>query len=152
MRLVIQQCTSARLKLPCGDAATISRGMVVFVCFRQGTARADAERAAETTCHLKLCEDVGEEREGGRRRVSVLESGGEVLVVPQATLGGKLKGKALQYHGNVGKEEGEELYGAFCRTVAARMEDGSKVKSGVYGARQVLSTETNGPYTHVLEL
>jgi len=26
-----------------------------------------------------------------------------------------------------------------------------KVKSGVYGARQILSMETNGPFTHVFD-
>ncbi len=175
VRLVIQQCLSATLKLPeesGGGAHTIGRGMVVFVCFRQGATEEDAARAAETACALRLCE--GDENGG---RVSVADLPGDVLVIPQATLGGKLKGRAVQYHGNVGKEDGERLYRAFCAALSGRLlgENDSEgcaseetrrrsesaeaaatsdkraaaaVRCGVYGARQVLSSDTNGPYTH----
>jgi D-Tyr-tRNAtyr deacylase len=88
--------------------------------------------------------------------VSVLDLPGDVLIIPQATLGGNLKGKVMQYHRNINKEEGETLYQAFVdlcvRTVqghdTARQ---CNVKSGTYGNRQVLSMDTNGPFTHLVE-
>lgn len=89
--------------------------------------------------------------------VSVLELPGSVLIVPQATLGGKSKGRAMQYHNNISKEDGLRLYGSFislCEkelTAAASAESGAEVKHGTYGNRQVLKLDTNGPYTHLME-
>jgi hypothetical protein len=31
----------------------------------------------------------------------------------QASLGGKMKGKAVQYHGNIAKDDGQQLYQEF---------------------------------------
>jgi len=144
IKMVVQQCLKASLRLPDDCEAGIGRGMVVFVCFKQGAREEDAAKAAEVALAAKLCEVVGESK-----RVSVVDALGEVLVVPQATLGGKLKGKALQYHGNVNKDEGEALYAHFVATLSSRL---AVVRSGSYGARQVLSLETNGPFTHTFAL
>ena len=105
--------------------------------------------------------------------MSVLERRGDVLVVPQATLGAKLKGKgrgnnSLQYHGNVDKADGERLFAAFCAALKSLVEEndagevpesqgsqgsqGPRVVGGVYGARQRLTMDTDGPYTHILQL
>ena len=146
VKLVIQQCLSARLKPPpdeeegdFGDRS-IREGMVVFVCFSKGATEAAAIRAAEATSRLKLCEppEVEQEESGARytettqvspsrrKRMSVLERRGDVLVVPQATLGAKLKGRgnnSLQYHGNVDKADGERLFAAFCAALKSLVEE-----------------------------
>ena len=97
------------------------------------------------------------ETDGGRL-VSVLDLPGDVLIVPQATLGGRLKGKAMQYHNNVDKATGLQLYTEFtelCKSTVhcnpASKEKNCVVKCGTYGNRQVLQIDTNGPYTHILE-
>ena len=98
-------------------------------------------------------------RNDSGRLVSVLDLPGDVLIVPQATLGGKLKGKAMQYHNNIDKDKGLELYEHFvetCRRLldesACAKERGCVVRCGTYGNLQVLQLNTNGPFTHVLEL
>jgi D-tyrosyl-tRNA(Tyr) deacylase len=171
IKLVVQQCLSARLKPPPGskeedDNLSISAGMVVFVCFLRGATEEAAIRAAETVTKVKLCEPEGgddggsEGKTSGKKRTTVLDKPGDLLIVPQATLGGKLKGKAsIQYHGNVDKADGERLFAAFCETLRSLFrnhpktsERGCRVRSGVYGARQVLAADTNGPYTHTFSL
>ena len=85
--------------------------------------------------------------------------------MPQATLGGKLKGNSVQYHGNMGQEEGQRLYHLFCIQVLLlllllilhllqlKQELGEeRVREGQYGARQVLSMVTNGPYSHTFDI
>ena len=182
VKLVIQQCLSARLKPPppseneqeedFGDRS-IRAGMVVFVCFSKGADEGAAIRAAEAAARLRLCEPEVEQGESGGatrgKRTSVLERRGDVLVVPQFTLGAKLKGRnnSLQYHGNVDKADGERLFAAFCAALGALVEgddpgevpersrgsrDGPRVVGGVYGARQRLAMDTDGPYTHTLQL
>jgi D-Tyr-tRNAtyr deacylase len=90
--------------------------------------------------------------------VSILDVPGDVLIIPQATLGGRLRGKMMQYHSNIDKSTGFQLYSEFtalCNTTVdsndASLEKQCSVKSGTYGNRQVLQIETNGPYSHIVE-
>ena len=83
---------------------------------------------------------------------------GNILIIPQATLGGRVKGRSMQYHCNSGKEEGLELYSQFVNLCKKELAANSKcaeagvvVKHGTYGSRQVLKLDTNGPYTHLIE-
>ena len=71
----------------------------------------------------------------------------------QATLGGKLKGNSVQYHNNIKPDEGETLYNLFCDELTRQSEGvGGEVKRGIWGARQVVSMETNGPYSHIFDI
>lgn len=104
--------------------------------------------AASTLLNLRLCE-----AESGRL-LSLLELPGSLLIVPQATLGGRAKGRAMQYHNNINKEDGLRLYSAFvslCEREVAAAASGVTVRHGTYGNRQVLNLDTNGPYTHLME-
>ena len=86
--------------------------------------------------------------------VSVVDLPGDVLIIPQATLGGKTKGKVMQYHNNINKDEGLTLYQDFVSKIESLMAGQEKciVQYGTYGKRQVFECVTNGPYTHLLEL
>ena len=102
------------------------------------------------TCCLSETEDG--------KMTSVLQLPGSILVIPQATLGGRLKGQRMQYHSNIEKTAGLELYTQFVEAIKqvsaandAWTEKGCVVKSGTYGNRQVLKIDTNGPYTHLVE-
>ena len=132
----------------------IGAGLVVFVCFQSGCDEAAARRAAAAAVSARLSESPSE-----CRRVAVSALPGDLLVVPQASLGGQLRGRQFQYHGNVSKADGARLYRAFVEAVceAARagagwQEAGRRVRCGRYGARQVLSAVTNGPYSHLIEM
>ena len=108
--------------------------------------------AVNTVLGVKLCQT-----EAGKL-VSILELPGDILIVPQATLGGTLKGKVMQYHKNIEKDTGLQLYTAFvqrCQEKAQQnmtfKEADCSVKWGTYGNRQVLNMDTNGPYSHIVE-
>ncbi|XP_066529843.1 D-aminoacyl-tRNA deacylase 2-like [Hoplias malabaricus] len=156
-RVVLQQCLSARLQTKPTEQdseaqwAEINRGMVIYICFFKGATEDMIPKMVNTLLNMKLCEtDSG--------YTSVLELPGSVLVVPQATLGGKPKGRGMQYHGNIGKEDGQKLYASFvsqCENELSLTVKGSEgaiaVRHGTYGNRQVLKLDTNGPYTHLME-
>ncbi|XP_061843678.1 D-aminoacyl-tRNA deacylase 2 isoform X2 [Nerophis lumbriciformis] len=152
-RAVLQQCLQARLQVKAAqehcDAEWVGRGMVIYVCFFKGATDDILPKMVSTLLNLRLCES---ESESGRM-VSVLElAGSSVLVVPQATLGGKAKGRVMQYHNNIAKEDGLRLYAAFvalCQQEVAAA--GVTLKHGTYGNRQVLKLDTNGPHTHLLD-
>ncbi|XP_030644354.1 D-aminoacyl-tRNA deacylase 2 [Chanos chanos] len=157
-RAVLQQCLHARLQVkpPDGESdaewVEINRGMVIYICFFKGATEDIIPKIVSSLLNLKLCEmDSG-------KYTSVLDLPGNVLIVPQATLGGKAKGKGMQYHGNIAKEEGQQLYASFVSQCEKELslsskcsEAGTQVKHGTYGNRQVLKLDTNGPYTHLME-
>ncbi|ESN91658.1 hypothetical protein HELRODRAFT_69972 [Helobdella robusta] len=151
-RLLIQQCLAAKLKNETPEATIeleIGRGMVVYVCFKQGADGNTVLKLVDAIMSLRLStSDDGE-------LVTVVDLPGDILIVPQACLGGKVKGKSVQYHSNINKEEGERLYKEFIQTCKNKFTPeapNNKLVAGIYGARQVLSMDTNGPYSHVVDL
>ncbi|XP_010891247.1 D-aminoacyl-tRNA deacylase 2 [Esox lucius] len=157
-RTILQQCLHARLQVKPGDDESeaewveINRGMVIYVCFFKGAIEDIIPKMVNTLLNLKLCEaDSG-------KYVSVLDLPGSILIVPQATLGGKAKGKGMQYHNNIEKDQGLQLYSSFVSQCEKELalsikssENGTIVQHGTYGNRQVLKLDTNGPYTHLME-
>lgn len=155
-RVVIQQCVTAKLATDVDTSVSIGRGIVVFVSFLENATEDDVRRTAKSVLSVKLCETNSEATEASPL-VAVLELPGDVLIVPQACLAGKRKGNNIQYHGLVSKDKGRDFYQLFvdeCRAIVSKHTTSaaqSSVQCGTYGNRQVLSMETNGPFTHVLD-
>ncbi|XP_033112203.1 D-aminoacyl-tRNA deacylase 2-like [Anneissia japonica] len=156
-RIIMQRCLSARLQVkPSSNDSdaewvNIAEGCVVYICFLKGATLETVEKMASIVLNVKLSETAD-------KNVSILDLPGSLLIIPQATLGGKVKGKTMQYHYNIEKHAGLGLYTEFVRLCRQAMESsvigkeaGCTVKHGTYGNRQVLSVETNGPYTHYFE-
>ncbi|KAM9356154.1 D-aminoacyl-tRNA deacylase 2 [Pholidichthys leucotaenia] len=149
-RVVLQQCLHARLQVKPQEEDSeaqyvqIDRGMVIYICFFRGATDDVLPKMVSTLLNLRLSES-----ESGKM-VSILELPGSLLIVPQATLGGKAKGRAMQYHNNIGKEDGLRLYTEFVSLFEKELT-AAKVQHGTYGNRQVLKIDTNGPYTHLME-
>ncbi|XP_072478629.1 D-aminoacyl-tRNA deacylase 2 [Notamacropus eugenii] len=157
-RVLLQQCLHAKLQVrPAQDDAEaqwveVPRALVIYVCFFKGAEEDLLPKMVNTLLNVKLSE-----AENGKR-VSILDLPGNILIIPQATLGGRVRGRSMQYHTNSGKEEGLVLYSQFVtlceKELAANSkcaEAGMVVRHGTYGNRQVLMLDTNGPYTHLIE-
>ncbi|KAK9409640.1 putative D-tyrosyl-tRNATyr deacylase 2 [Crotalus adamanteus] len=105
-RVLLQQCLHAQLQVkpaePDSEArwVEIQRGLIIYVCFFKGAGEDIIPKMVNTILNVKLseCEDG--------KYVSVLDLPGNILVIPQGTLGGKLKGRRMQYHANIEKEIG----------------------------------------------
>uniref|UniRef100_A0A8D0C3B6 D-aminoacyl-tRNA deacylase 2 n=1 Tax=Salvator merianae TaxID=96440 RepID=A0A8D0C3B6_SALMN len=157
-RSVLQQCLHAKLQVkpaePDSEAewVEINRGLVIYICFFKGASEEIIPKMVKTLLNVKLSET-----ESGKY-VSVLDLPGSILIIPQATLGGKLKGRSMQYHYNIEKEIGMELYSQFVAQCERELTANTKcaeadvvLKHGTYGNRQVLKIDTNGPFTHMVE-
>ena len=75
----------------------------------------------------------------------------DVLLVPQATLGAKLKGKQVQFHGNCEKTRGLELWSLLVDQMKQNKSN-VNVEHGTYGNRQVLCMDTDGPFSRVFDI
>ena len=157
VRVLLQQAISASLRLPPldgteevvlevgGDGA--GQATVCFVCFMSEANEEMVAKAVKAVTSVKLTEV----KEGEKRVALTSSATSEVLVVPQATLGGRLKGNSVQYHGNVKVEDGARLYEVFCAGLVEKLGE-ERVKRGRFGARQILSTDTSGPYSHTFDI
>ena len=158
VKLLIQQCNSAKLQVkPCSvegandeECVSIGRGVVVYVSFLKPATIESVHRAANMTLNVKLSYD-----EATGKLQSALDTNSDVLIVPQACLGGKLKGKTFQYHNLLAKEDSQALYQAYidqCKQLIATTSSTGSLQHGTYGIRQILSVVTNGPFTHVIDV
>jgi D-aminoacyl-tRNA deacylase len=126
--------------------ASIGAGL----CILLGVAREDDEptatRAAGRVARLRIFED-----EDGKFDRSVLEAGGEALVVSQFTLIADTKrqrGTRPDFSGAAPKERAEPLYERFCDELRGY---GIHVETGVFGARMAVHLVNDGPVTIILE-
>ena len=81
MRLVIQRVHNGWVSVKGERIAEINRGMVILAGVGHKDTENQAKWLAEKCAHLRIFED-----EGGKTNLSILDVGGEALVVSQFTL------------------------------------------------------------------
>jgi D-tyrosyl-tRNA(Tyr) deacylase len=144
MRAVLQRVRRAAVNVGEGAVAQIGPGVVIFVGVGKEDGEDEAGWMAEKIAHLRVFEDVE-----GRMDRSLLETGGEALVISQFTLYGDVrKGRRPDFTAAAGSAEAEPMYQRFIRDLRGR---GVPVQSGVFGARMLVEIENDGPVTLLLE-
>ena len=145
MKAVIQRAARASVTLKVsGERREIGPGLMTLLGVAPGDTAADAEWLAEKLTGLRVFEDAD-----GRMNLSLLETGGAMLVVSQFTLlGDARKGRRPSFTGAAPPVLAEPLYQAFVRAVRAR---GVEVKMGEFGADMLVEVANDGPVTLVVE-
>jgi D-aminoacyl-tRNA deacylase len=139
----VQRVSRARVT-PGGE---IGAGLCVLLGVADGDAEPDADRFAGKVARLRVFEN-----DEGRFDRSLLDVGGEALVVSQFTLiadSKRQKGTRPDFSHAARPEVAEPLYERFC---AALRELGVTVQTGVFGARMQLELVNEGPVTIVLDV
>jgi D-tyrosyl-tRNA(Tyr) deacylase len=122
----------------------IGPGLAVLLGVAVGDDPASADRLAARLSRLRIFE-----REDGRFDRSVLDEGGEALVVSQFTLlADTAKGTRPSFSSAAPPDLAEPLYERFCTALRAA---GVPVSTGVFGARMQVELVNDGPVTIVLE-
>jgi D-tyrosyl-tRNA(Tyr) deacylase len=123
----------------------IGRGVCVLLGVARDDGEADADRLAGRIARLRIFEN-----EDGRFDRSLLDVGGEALVVSQFTLiADTAKGNRPSFTEAAPPEQAEPLYERFC---AALRELGVSVTTGIFGARMEVELVNHGPVTIVLDV
>jgi len=145
MKAVVQRVSAARVRVGEETAGEIGSGLCVLLGVARGDDGAAASRLAEKVARLRIFEN-----DEGRFDRSLLDVGGEALVVSQFTLiADTAKGARPSFSEAARPEEAEPLYEAFCETLR---DLGVRVATGVFGARMSVELTNDGPVTIVLEL
>ena len=144
MRAVVQRVRKARVLVGGEEAGAVGPGLCVLLGVADGDDEATARRLAGRIARLRIFEN-----DEGRFDRSLLDSGGEALVVSQFTLvADTSKGNRPSFSEAARPELAEPLYGAFC---AALAKEGVAVATGVFAARMELEIANDGPVTIVLD-
>ena len=144
MRAVVQRVKHTSLRVDGALISEIPFGLTVFLGVKCGDEKTDADYIAKKIAGLRIFED-----ENGKMNRSVLDVGGEVLLVSQFTLYGDAS------HGNRPSfslaERPERANQLYEYTVEALRAYGVSVKTGVFGADMQISQANDGPVTILLE-
>jgi D-tyrosyl-tRNA(Tyr) deacylase len=150
MRALVQRVTSARVTWraaaddPWEVAGSIGPGLCVLVGVTHGDGAANVARLADKVLHLRVMDD-----DAGVMNRSVLDVGGEVLVVSQFTLyADTSRGRRPSWIAAAPPDVAEPLVEAF---VAALREAGARVATGRFRTEMRVALENDGPVTVLLE-
>lgn len=144
MRAVVQRVTRARVTVVDRTVGQIGPGVVVLLGVGQGDDEAAAAYLADKIAHLRILADAE-----GKMNRSLLDSGGEALVVSQFTLYGDVRrGRRPSFTGAAPPAEAERLYEQFC---AELRRLGVGVQNGVFQAMMQVELVNDGPVTLLLD-
>jgi len=144
MRVVLQRVTQGRVSVGGQSVAEIGRGLVLLVGVGPDDGEAQARQLAEKIAHLRIFEDPA-----GKMNLSILEAGGEALVVSQFTLyADTRKGRRPSFTGAAAPELARPLVE---RLAELLRELGVPSRSGEFGAHMLVEIANDGPVTIWLE-
>ena len=144
MRAVIQRVTSASVSVDQKLVSRIDAGLLVFLGVSVADERADAVFLSDKIANLRIFED-----ENGKMNRSLLETGGEMLIVSQFTLYGDCrKGRRPSFIDAAPPEKAESLYEYFTEQVKKR---GITARTGKFRAMMEVTLVNDGPVTLIVE-
>ena len=145
MRLVIQRVRQAQVTVENQITGQIGPGLLVLAGFAPTDHTASLTWMCRKLVQLRIFGD-----ENGQMNRSVLDIGGQILVVSQFTLlADARKGNRPSYIGAAPPPIAEPLYQQFVAMVAAEL--GQPVPTGIFGADMQVSLVNDGPVTIVLD-
>ena len=144
MRVLLQRVRRASVTVAGETVGEIGHGVLLFVGVTHGDTRADADWLAKKAAGLRIFED-----EAGKMNKSLLDIGGDALVVSQFTLYADCrKGRRPGFDLAGDPAAANELYEYFAERLKA--EGVSHVATGRFGADMLVSLENDGPATFLL--
>ena len=144
MRAVVQRVNSASVTVDGKPISEIGEGLLIFHGVAQEDTSADLDYLTNKIANLRIFED-----DEGRMNRSLLETGGEALVVSQFTLYGDCrKGRRPSFIDAAPPDKAETLYQ---QLIQALSNLGIPVKSGIFQAMMDVKLVNDGPVTILLD-
>ena len=141
MRAVIQRVSSASVTIDGQVKSSIGKGLLVLLGVGYEDGQEDIDWLVKKISGLRIFDD-----EAGVMNRSVVDVGGEALVVSQFTLmASTKKGNRPSYIHAAGHEIAVPLYESFCSTLSEAL--GKPVGTGEFGADMKVALVNDGPVT-----
>ena len=144
MRAVIQRVKSSSVTVQGEMIGNIDKGLLVLLGVATSDKTDDAKYLAEKIVNLRIFEDRDQ-----KLNRSLIDVGGEMLVISQFTLlGDSKKGRRPSFVKAAPPELANELYEQFVENVRQK---GVAVKTGRFQAMMEVSLINDGPVTLIVE-
>jgi len=142
---LLQRVTQARVEISNSMVGEVSKGLLVLLGVERGDTEKQADRLLERLLGYRVFED-----ESGRMNLSLRDTQGGMLIVPQFTLPADTqKGTRPSFTPAASPEEGERLYDYF---VAKAKSAHADIATGQFGADMQVSLTNDGPVTFWLQV
>jgi D-tyrosyl-tRNA(Tyr) deacylase len=141
MRAVLQRVTHASVTINDDRKSSIGQGYLVLLGCENADTEEDIEWLSKKICNLRVFDD-----ENGVMNKSILDVGGEILVVSQFTLWASYKkGNRPSYLRAGSHEVTVPLYERFLEVLSVQL--GKPVAAGEFGAYMKVELLNDGPVT-----
>lgn len=145
MRIVVQRVTSACVRVSEAVAGEIGAGLLVLLGIGPDDGADDIGWLVGKLSQLRVFDD-----DTGVMNRSVVEAGGEILLISQFTLlASTRKGNRPSWHRAARPDVAQPLYEAFRLRLSEAL--GRPVATGVFGADMQVSLANDGPVTLVID-
>ena len=141
MRALLQRVSTAAVRIDDATVASIGPGLVILLGIGHEDDGATADSLARRIVELRIFRDAE-----GKTNRSILDIGGDALVVSQFTLfADTTRGRRPGFTGAAPAEQAERLYKRFAQRIE---EEGiATVAMGRFGADMSVELVNDGPFT-----
>jgi D-tyrosyl-tRNA(Tyr) deacylase len=144
MRIVAQRVSRASVAVNGQTVASIGPGLLLLVGVAHGDGEAEARRLAVKCAEMRIFPDAD-----GRFDLSLLDSGGEALVVSQFTLlADTRRGRRPSFTRAAAPQAAEPMVEAFAESLR---QAGVNAQTGRFGAMMDVELVNQGPVTIVID-
>ena len=143
MIALLQRVSRSSVSIDGETVAKIGSGYNILLGVLKGDSEADIEKLVQKIVNLRIFAD-----EKGKMNKSILDVGGEALVVSQFTLAGSVrKGRRPSFDNAMPPEDAKRLYEEFCQRLSQHIE----VQTGRFGAMMEVAIVNDGPVTFIVD-
>ena len=143
MRVVIQRCKNASVKVNDKIIGKIDKGYLLFVGFTNGDNENVIKKMAKKIVNLRIFEDKND-----KMNLSLKEVNASILSVSQFTLYAKLNGRRPSFTDALNYNDAKKLYEYF--NLELEKQD-VKVENGIFGADMKVNLLNDGPVTIIID-
>ncbi|RMG00916.1 MAG: D-tyrosyl-tRNA(Tyr) deacylase [Acidobacteria bacterium] len=144
MRAVIQRVSEASVTVDGKLVGKIGRGILVLLGVSQKDTEKDVAYLVDKILNLRIFED-----ENGKMNLSLLEVGGQMLVVSQFTLYGDVRrGKRPSFTEAASSEKAKKLYELFVQESSKSLND---IQTGIFQEMMSVHLINEGPVTILID-
>ena len=145
MRAVIQRVSRASVTIQNAVKGRIEKGLLVLLAVEEADGTGDIEWLSGKIVRLPVFAD-----DNGVMNRSILETGGDILVVSQFTLfASTRKGNRPSYGRSAGPDKAVPLYETFVQRLSTGL--GKPVPTGEFGADMQVELVNDGPVTIIMD-
>lgn len=144
MKALLQRVTKGSVESEGQLTGTIGKGLVVLLGVENGDTDKDLDYLVEKSINLRIFDDAD-----GKMNLSLLDVGGEMLVVSQFTLlADTRKGRRPSFVNAAPPDIADKFYEKYIEKIR---ESGVKVETGVFQTMMVVHIDNDGPVTIMLD-